>query len=331
MITNLILVFIFFVIHFILDKNKKKIFVKNFLDIPNEARKIHKKPTYTIGGHFIFFAYIMFMLFSFDYNLNEKIILFIIFSFIFLIGIFDDLRDLKPVLKLTLVLVTYFILFLLDNEYLLKKIYFETFNKVFYFGDFSFIISSLCILLLVNAINLMDGINGLAIMTFTIICSFLYFYLNIQFNAYIFMVLVFIFFNIYRGRYFLGNSGSLIIGALIGFSTIKAYNLNFTEMNSAEDIFILFLIPGLDMLRLFLQRSLNKKNPFKADNMHLHHLLIKEFSLPKVLFIYFFLIITSSYLAFNDYLPEVIIIIVIIIIYFFSLLLLLKKKNRKFF
>ena len=162
-------------------------------------------------------------------------------------------------------------------------------------------------------------------MIFIIFLIFLKYYLNIDLNFFILIFYIFIFFNIYRGRYFLGNSGSLFIGTIIGLHTIKSYNLSFVEKNSAEDIFILFLVPGLDMLRLFIQRITNKENPFKADKSHLHHLLINKYSLEKVLFIYFFVIITSSYMAFNNYLPEIIIILTVTIIYFLALFLLKKK------
>ena len=328
MISDFYLLILIFLIHFALDKNKKKIFNNYFLDMPNLGRKIHKEPTYLIGGHFIFISYSVFLLFSFDYNLNHKFVFFFIFSCIFLIGILDDLKDLKPIIKLGLVLIIYLVLIHFDNDYLLEKIYFETFDKNLNFGIYSYPVSILCVLLLINAINLIDGINGLAMMVFIIIYLYLHYFLNVVFNIFIFIFYLFIFFNIYKGKYFLGNSGSLIIGALIAFSTIKAYNSNFTQNNSAEDIVILFLIPGIDMLRLFARRIIDKKNPFTADNLHLHHLLSSTFSLEKVLFFYFVIITSSSYAAFNDYLPEIIIILIIIIIYFFTLLLITKKISK---
>ena len=325
MMVDLSLFFIVFLIYFILDKNKKKIFGDFFLDTPDSLRKIHKHPTYLIGGHFIFISYSVFLLFSFDYSLNHKFVFFFIFSCIFLIGVLDDLKDLKPIVKLGLILIIYLLLIYFDNDYLLEKIYFETFDKSLNFGIYSYPVSILCVLLLINAINLIDGINGLAMMIFIIIYLYLHYFLNVALNIFIFIFYVFIFFNIYKGKYFLGNSGSLIIGALIAFSTIKAYNSNFIGSNSAEDIFILFLVPGIDMFRLFIQRVLKKKNPFSADNLHLHHSLIKIFSLQKVLSFYFFIISSSSYLAFKDTLSEVLIIFIIIFIYFFILFLLNKK------
>ena len=328
MISDFYLLILIFLIHFALDKYKTKIFNNYFLDIPNVGRKIHKEPTYLIGGHFIFISYSVFLLFSFDHNINHKFVFFFIFSCIFLIGILDDLKDLKPIVKLGLVLIIYLVLIHFDNDYLLEKIYFETFDKNLNFGIYSYSVSILCVLLLINAINLIDGINGLAMMIFIIIYLYLHYFLNVAFNIFIFIFYLFVCFNIYKGKYFLGNSGSLLIGALIAFSTIKAYNSNFTDNNSAEDIFILFLIPGIDMLRLFAQRIINKKNPFKADNLHLHHLLIGSISLEKVLFLYFFVITSSSYAAFNDYLPEIIIILIITTIYFFTLLLITKKISK---
>ena len=330
MISDFYLLILIFLIHFALDKYKTKIFNNYFLDIPNVGRKIHKEPTYLIGGHFIFISYSVFLLFSFDYNINHKFVFFFIFSCIFLIGILDDLKDLKPIVKLGLVLIIYLVLIHFDNDYLLEKIYFETFDKNLNFGIYSYLVSILCVLLLINAINLIDGINGLAMMVFIIIYLYLNYFLNVAFNIFIFIFYLFIFFNIYKGKYFLGNSGSLIIGALIAFSTIKAYNSNFTQNNSAEDIVILFLIPGIDMFRLFVQRIVKRKNPFEADGSHLHHHLIKKFSLQKILFGYFFIIVISSYAAFNDYLPEIIIILVIITIYSLTLYLLNKNlpKNK---
>ena len=61
-------------------------------------------------------------------------------------------------------------------------------------------------------------------------------------------------------------------------------------MISCEEIFLIFLIPGLDMFRLFILRLLKKRNPFKGDNNHLHHLLLSKYNLKYTLLIYFILI-----------------------------------------
>ena len=321
---NLSLLLLCIIFHLLVYRFKTHLFGGLFLDAPNSERKIHKFPTYLIGGHFVFFSYVVYYLLSFDYNLNEKIIYLFILLIIFFIGILDDLKNLKPFNKLFMILLAYLTLCFFDNNYLLTEIYFETFERTFDFGIYSYLISSLCVLLLINSINLIDGINGLAMMIFIIIVVYLNYFLNLDFNIFILIFFLFIFFNIYKGNYFLGNSGSLLIGTIIALSTIKVYNIRIIDKYSAEDIFILFLLPGLDMFRLFVERILKKKHPFKADNLHLHHLLIKKFVLEKVLFFYFATIVISSLLAFNDYVPELIIIILTLSIYL-STLIILKK------
>ena len=132
MIIDFSLILIIFLIHFFVYKNKKKIFGSYFLDIPDQKRKIHQKSTYLIGGHFVILSYLIFLLFSFDNDLNEKLVLFFIFISIFLVGIFDDLKNLNPYLKISLILIIYLTLTYFDNSFLLKQIYFETFEKNLY-------------------------------------------------------------------------------------------------------------------------------------------------------------------------------------------------------
>ena len=174
MIIDFSLILIIFLIHFFVYKNKKKIFGSYFLDVPDQKRKIHQKSTYLIGGHFVILSYLIFLLFSFDNDLNEKLVLFFIHKYFFGWD-FDDLKITSP--QITLILIIYLTLTYFDNSFLLKQIYFETFEKT-------------CILVLIvilyhhyvfyfiNAINLIDGINGLAMMIFIIFYLFLYFFKN---------------------------------------------------------------------------------------------------------------------------------------------------------
>ena len=80
-----------------------------------------------------------------------------------------------------------------------------------------------------------------------------------------------------------------MLSAFVALLTIYLYNLNIDNPNkyhSSEAILILFIIPILDMIRLFFERIINKKSPAFADNNHLHHYLMKQFSERKALFIY---------------------------------------------
>ena len=82
---------------------------------------------------------------------------------------------------------------------------------------------------------------------------------------------------------FLGDSGSLILGFLISYISIKAYNQNY--IIHADEIFLIMSIPGYELLRLFIKRISLGRNPFTADNNHIHHYLIKKFSYIKTFII----------------------------------------------
>ena len=105
-----------------------------------------------------------------------------------------------------------------------------------------------------------------------------------------------------------------MLALLISVMIINGYNDG--KISSCEEIFILLMLPGIDMARLFIQRLSNKKNPFKADSNHLHHILLKKFNpinviiinssitLLSIIMFYLgveFFIIISSFLVFYIY------------------------------
>ena len=96
---------------------------------------------------------------------------------------------------------------------------------------------------------------------------------------------------------FLGDSGTLLIGFIISYFFIKSYNNN--NIFYSDEIVLIMLIPGFELLRLAIFRIFKKKHPFKADRNHIHHLILKKhkflntfiiiqilFILPYVLFSY---------------------------------------------
>ena len=121
----------------------------------------------------------------------------------------------------------------------------------------------------------------------------------------------------------MGDSGSLLLSTLISFLIIKTYK---TENSLySEDIFLLMLIPGIDLLRLAILRIVRKKHPFKADNEHLHHYLSSKFSLIKTTIIIQSLIIIPALVGifFNiSYLA-----IILSLVIYFSLIIKFKFKN----
>ena len=283
---------------FILYKNINLITEKlNLIDYPDKKRKLHKKKTPLIGGLIIFLCFVYLIIIDQLFSINSNFILKLIFilSPIFIIGLLDDIHNFSPTNK-TISLSLLILLFLyFDKQFLLKELYFDDFKKIYLLNDlFSYFITTFCLLLLINAFNMTDGINGLAhsILFLWLIILIILFNLNITF--YFFALIIFLSFLLnYQGKYFLGNSGSLFLSSFIGLITIYLYNsnLNFRNLINVEKIILIFLIPGLDMLRLFILRISNNKSPFSGDINHFHHYLVRNFYLHKAIILYLFLIL----------------------------------------
>ena len=141
--------------------------------------------------------------------------------------------------------------------------------------------------------------------------------------------LIYIFYLNLKKNIFLGNSGSLFLGCLIGLNIILNYNLEISKIHyPAENIFIALMLPGIDMLRVFIIRISKKKNPFSPDRIHLHHLLLnKNFHLTKILVIFFILILSPIIVNIHTNISQLIIIFFNLFLY----LILIIYLKRPFF
>ena len=327
-------IFFFFIIY----KNKKKI--ANYLnvnDIPDAKRKKHENIIPKTASYSIVVNFILLIFFDFKLDLFNNDLSFMLLSVLacFFVGFLDDKIYLSPYLKIILLTIILLPSVLFIENLIIKEIYLVTFNKSYFLNEyFSIIFTILATLLLINAFNLSDGVNGLAI-------GIAFFWLlHLSFivtqNSYFFVFIIITMFNLilifyhnFRGNHFLGDSGSIMIPALIAFLviqlSIQGIEYRRTNFLSAEEIFILFMLPGLDMFRLFIERIFRKKNPFYGDRNHLHHFLLNRYNLKKTLLIYFILlnvpIILTWYLKFNS----LIVIFIFVSIYLASILYL--KKN----
>ena len=156
-----------------------------------------------------------------------------------------------------------------------------TYVKLSFFDNFSiegfsFFWTLICFLLFINAFNFFDGINLQSSGLIFVICVF-FFIKNIFVEFFIVIILANLLFSYlnYNSKTFLGNSGSFFLPFLFGSLFISAYNNN--PNIYADEIVILMLIPGIDLMRLFFLRIIKKTSPFKGDKNHIHHFLLKEY------------------------------------------------------
>ena len=269
-------------------------------------------------------------LFNLDYLIfkNHFITTILILGTLFyLIGILDDLKNLDPNLKLFLIIISIGFSAYLFPELNLKLIKISFLDKNFYFNNFSFFFTLLSFALLLNALNMFDGIN-LQLILFT---SFIYLLFIFKGFLPIFFILLLIpmsvlaFLNL-RNKIFLGDSGAYVIGAIIGSTFIYQYKY-FENFLYGDEIFLILFIPAIDMLRLFTKRLIQKKNPFKGDLNHLHH-IVNNYTNEngKTIFLTLILcILPTIFIIFN---VNTIIIVIINLLFYLSLIFYLEYKNK---
>jgi len=245
------------------------------IDIPNE-RKIHHKPTPLTGGIGYFLTLLILLLYIFfdnQINLNKFISLISIYTVFFFVGLFDDIKTLSAKLRSFLVIVSLILLIIFDTEFIINELNFKSFNSVYNLSYISAIFTLFCIFALYNALNFIDGYNGSA--TSIILFWSIYIFIkspNIVYLIIILISLLIFLFNL-SGKIFLGNSGTSLISIFFALSIIKEHN---SGTIYADEILLILLFPGLDMIRVTLQRIFNKKKVYNPDKTHFHHYLISS-------------------------------------------------------
>lgn len=293
--SNFILVLIVFAINQILLYSNSKIGKHlGILDLPDGKRKLHKEPIPLTGGVFLFinlFIYYVFLFFDNRFssieifqNLFELNIFFFCSFLIFILGFFDDKFQISANTKLIILVIVFSFLLIVDNSILINDISISFLSFNFSIGYFSFFWTLICFLLFINAINMFDGFNlqlGIYFLIFTIFL----FYKGL--NNYFFIILLifnlFFLFQNSKNKCFLGDSGTYLISFILGYVCIKFYNSN--KIVFADEIVLVMLIPGLDLMRLFFFRIIKKKHPFTPDRQHLHHYILNHKSEKQTLFI----------------------------------------------
>ena len=331
MIKILLLILSFFIIFFI---NKFRIKISNkfqLIDRPDKSRKLHSKNVPLLGGVMIFSTFVLINLYLLFFENFDKvsILIFSTSTCCFVLGLIDDYKNIAYKYKFVFLIIFIYLFVSLDPNLQLNKIYFSTLEKSeIYLNNFSIPFTVLCLLLLINAINLIDGINGLCISVSIIFISWLMLTFQNTQSFYILLSpsLFYILLLNLKNNIFLGDAGSLFLGSLIGLNLISNYNLQISKVHfPVEDIFIALMLPGLDMLRVFASRIFNKKNPFSADRSHLHHLLLAcKVSQLKALLLFLILIIAPILINQYTEIPQITIIAVSAFLYF-SLIISLKK------
>lgn len=274
------------------------------IDIPDK-RKTHNINIVRLGGVGILFSFILSIVIiflltqdTFIFNIkNIHIITIIIGSILFCaIGLLDDIKEVNPYCKLILQIVVSSLIFNLgvgfeaiDLSWINNNLEVIILPKII-----SYIFSLIIITGMTNAINWLDGLDGLA-SGISIIISIGLFIILISLNkiglalivaAFCGAIIGFLRYNFYPARILMGDCGSYMLGSslaiisLLGLS--NTYYIDNKLTNSIEDInifplhllILLFLIPVVDMLFVIIGRIIDRKSPLYPDRRHLHHKIL---------------------------------------------------------
>lgn len=309
----------------------------NFFDIPDKDRKKHSNKTSLLGGSIIFFSLVFFFIVFltqdtfifinqiFFKNNSSYIYFSIACLLIYTVGLIDDKFNLNYFVKIifTTLIISLFLYF--EKETYINIIYFSFYEDVIDISKLSPFLTTLCFLLFINSLNMFDGIDGQVGLYSLFFLNLILFLIGKNYLI-IFLitgVVTFLLLN-FKKKCFLGDNGTLLIGFILSFLTIKLYNQSI--IFHADKIFLIMIIPGLDMLRLFTERLSNKKNPFKGDSNHIHHLLLAKFGYYKAIIYVQFIIIVPVILSF--YYNLLLINFISIMVYFLTITVLKSSKNR---
>ncbi len=259
---------------------------KHLYDEPNESRKSHKSKVPTLGGIAIFAGTVISATFFAHQSKNLDLGAFLsAMTILFFTGIKDDIIPLPPYKKFLAQLLATLIIVLWGDVHLSSLYgFFFVYEAPTWFLMLATIFT---IIVIINAFNLIDGINGLAggIACIVLATFGFWFYLHNEESLAIWAVATcgavigFLRYNLLQGKIFMGDTGSLILGFITAVFAIQFIEMNMIEQSFAgakAPIFAVAVlaIPLFDTIRVFVVRLLNKRSPFSGDRNHLHHLLL---------------------------------------------------------
>jgi UDP-N-acetylmuramyl pentapeptide phosphotransferase/UDP-N-acetylglucosamine-1-phosphate transferase len=275
----------------VIDIAKKR----NFVVKPNK-RTSHEGDIPNVGGINIFISFFL-TVFLFSYGIIDQIQFILIgVFFILIVGFVDDLIDIKVHWKLIGELVAAFFLIVVSPDDI-RLTNLHGFLGIHHLSLItSYILSFFVFVVIINSLNLIDGIDGLASGLGILYSLFFAIYfgetgsVNLAISAYAMAgsLAVFFMYNVFghKNKIFMGDSGSLLLGYMITLYVFKfcemnayptLYNLNEVyQMKAAPAVAICLLsVPLFDTIRVMLTRIKRGVSPFHPDKNHIHHLLLK--------------------------------------------------------
>lgn len=252
---------------------------KKILDVPNN-RTVHEFEIPRLGGLAIFAGFFSSVTIFSDLSRNEGMQQLLAgLVLLFFVGLKDDVWPVSAFKKFFVQVLCCGIVMFLGG------IRIESFGGLFGVYDIeegvSYLFTFLVIIGLTNAINLIDGVNGLAGVLVVVISMFLGVILVFQGSSFAIVafsligaMIGFLRYNLFKARIFMGDTGSLVSGFVVSVLAVHCVQ-NADVRYSPVLVASIFSIPMIDTLRVMVLRTLSGVSPFAPDQRHLHHILMR--------------------------------------------------------
>ena len=312
----------------------------NALDVPRDNRRMHKKPTPLLGGLAIFYGFIVSVL---CFAVLEREIAGILVGsvIIVVVGIIDDITDMKAIIKLLCQIIAAAVV-------VYSGVRIEHFANPFHgwFGGpyivlnywVSVVITIFWIVGICNAVNLIDGLDGLAVGVSSIssVCMLAFTLISRSSNVAVLAAAVagacfgFLPYNFNPAKIFMGDTGALFLGFILGCISVQGF-LKLSAIISFAIPILLLGLPIFDTVIAIFRRILTGRSPMSPDRGHLHHRLIDMgFSQKQTVAILYtltaILCLTAVVISIKGYLRGVFLIVSVMLIILASLRLIGSNK-----
>lgn len=260
----------------------KKLAIKlDIMDVPKDNRRIHNKPIPLIGGLAIYFSFVITLFLKMGKLTGSETGLILGATIIVIGGLLDDKFDIKPWCKLLFQLGAAGVLIIYGIKIEIITNPFNGIHQFINIGVLSIPLTIIWVIGITNALNLIDGLDGLAagIAFISCITIFIIALLNNRYEAAVLTsilsgaILGFLPYNFNPASIFMGDTGAQLLGFLLAAISMEGAIKSAAAFSVAVPILALG-IPIYDTLFAVIRRKINGKPIMEADRGHLHHRLL---------------------------------------------------------
>jgi UDP-N-acetylmuramyl pentapeptide phosphotransferase/UDP-N-acetylglucosamine-1-phosphate transferase len=263
--------------------------LKNIVDNP-DARKLQRTPVPVLGGMAVFFGMVVALVTTGVFRENYTLFAVMgIMTIMLYVGTMDDILSLSPKLRFIVQIIAVLLL-VYSNDYSLNN--FHGLWNIYQIPEWLAVpLTVVAGVGIINAINLIDGVNGLSsgyCITASAVFGMVFIIADDRDAASLAILSVgalipFFFHNVFgkKSKMFIGDGGTLLMGAIMTSFVIGALNTDSPFAEKVDPNFgvipfvlVVLVVPVFDCLRVMFTRILKGTSPFSPDKTHLHHLLI---------------------------------------------------------